>query len=1009
MLLALRRILRQAVVACLLFDTEGVAERLPIRTYTTADGLPSSAVNCIVRDSRGFLWLCTRDGLLRFDGNGFVNFGVREGIPNRHVTAFLETRAGSFWIGTQNGLARFEPDRMRNGGSPFVPKAIPGPEPSRNVTVLAEGPDGTVWCGTRRGLFRIRPSGALETIDLGLPSRNLTIEAVQSIVADGDGSMWIGTGGNGLFRWNPNGVLERNGISDFTYALTMDRHGRIWAAQGNIVSVFDRPSASVRFPLWRVFGRRDGLPDGRSRALLEGEDGAMWVATENGLAVLRPQEHTFRRYDLRNGLSDVQLRALGKDPEDNVWIAAESALMRLSNAGLMTYDTADGLGGNSFVSAFEGRDGQSYFVNGIRTVLINRFDGNRFTSVRPLTLIDGKPIRYMGWGIGQTVLRDRAGDWWVPTGEGLCRYSGIRRLEELEHTPPTAVYTTRDGLPANDIFHLYEDRRGDLWIGTVDPPGLATWERKTSRIYQVGPGQGFVTPNPPAAFAEDPDGDLWVGMLWNGLARFRNGRWRMFGAAEGVPGGSLWSILADRRGRVWAASSNAGLVRIDEAASDHPRFTRYSVRQGLASDLINSIVEDRTGTLYVAGARGVDALDPETNLIRHFGAADGLAAGDIAATLCDSSGALWFGAKTGLSRLALPRARRAQPPPVYITRLRIAGVARPLSGLGDQAISELTLNPEQNHIDVDFASPAFHIGGAILYQYRLDSRAEWTEPMPARGLSLAGLGSGKYRFEVRAIRDGVPSTQPAVISFQVLPPMWRRWWSLSSAVLLAIVLFCTAHRYRVARVVEMERVRTRIAMDLHDDIGSTLSQIAILSEVARLEAGDGPATRSFARLTEISREVGSSLGDIVWAMNPERDRGADLIQRMRRFGEDLFNGDSIEFDCTAADAVLAACIPPDVRREVYLVFKESVANIARHANCRRATARLSLAAGELLLEVSDDGGGFDPEKHGNHRGNGLASMQRRARHLRGSLSVLSEPGRGTTILLKVPFRRYLFV
>jgi signal transduction histidine kinase len=712
-------------------------------------------------------------------------------------------------------------------------------------------------------------------------------------------------------------------------------------------------------------------------------------------------------YHSRHGLSDVQLRALGEDADGNIWIAAESALLRLTRSGLVTYDTSDGLGGNSFVSALEGLDGRAYFVNGIRQVWINRFDGSRFTAVRPLTRSGRKLITYMGWGIGQTVLQDHAGDWWVPTGEGLCRFSGPRKFEELSRTPPTAVYTTRDGLPGNDIFHLFEDHRGDLWIGTADVPALTRWERQTGRFRRIGEKDGFVTPNPPAAFAEDGEGDLWVGMLWNGLARFRKGVWTMFQPADDLPDGSLWSIQTDRRGRLWIASSREGLARIDQPASGHPRLIRYSTRQGLASDLIKSIVVDQQGAVYIAGARGIDALDPETGVIRHFGEAEGLAAGDVAASFCDRSGVLWFGTTTGLSRLVPGVARKREPPAVRITRLRVAGVVAPISALGEQNISGLTLNPDQNHIDVDFASPAFRAGAALLYQYRLESEGAWTDPAETRGVSLAGLGSGSYRFEVRAISDGVPSADPAVISFRVLPPVWRRWWSLSLGTLLIGWMLYSAHRYRMSRVIEMERVRTRIAMDLHDDIGSTLSQIGILSEVARQQAGDSPASLSLARLAEISRGVGSSMSDIVWAVNPQRDRGADLIQRMRRFGEELLNGGNIAFDCTAPEAVLAASIPADVRREVYLVFKESVNNIARHANCRSATARLSISSGELRLEVRDDGDGFDTA-HGATRGNGLASMSRRAHHVQGTLSILSGSGRGTAILLSVPLRRYLF-
>jgi hypothetical protein len=462
----------------------------------------------------------------------------------------------------------------------------------------------------------------------------------------------------------------------------------------------------------------------------------------------------------------------------------------------------------------------------------------------------------------------------------------------------------------------------------------------------------------------------------------------------------------DRRGGLWIASGGDGLRRVDDPASDHPRFVRYSTREGLASDVITSLMQDGRGHIYVAGARGVDALDPETGRIRHLDAADGLAGGDIFASFCDRTGALWFGAAMGLSRLIPAADRTPEPPPIRISRMRIAGVLHPISATGERNMSGLKLGPHQNQLEIDVGTSSFH--GAVRYQYRLDSGRDWSEPAETSTVSLAGLGSGSYQFEVRAVRDGIPSSSPATVSFEVLPPVWRRSWVIVLSALLTVTLIYVTHRYRVGQAVEMERVRTRIAMDLHDDIGSTLSQMSILSEVARQQTAVGPASQSLAHLAEISRGLASSMGDIVWAVNPQRDRGADLVQRMRRFGEDLLSGRNIAFDCVAADDVLSAPIPADVRREVYLIFKESVNNIARHANCRRASAQLAIAAGELQLEVRDDGAGFDNSNAANRQGQGLTSMQRRADQIRGNLKISSEIGSGTTVLLRAPLRRYLF-
>lgn len=284
---------------------------------------------------------------------------------------------------------------------------------------------------------------------------------------------------------------------------------------------------------------------------------------------------------------------------------------------------------------------------------------------------------------------------------------------------------------------------------------------------------------------------------------------------------------------------------------------------------------------------------------------------------------------------------------MLITGLRIAGVPHTISALGQTGISGLELNPDQNHLEVEFASFNFQPGAAIVYQYRLNE--EWSAPSETRNLHLAGLASGDYRLEIRALRDGVASPAPAWVSFHILAPVWRRWSSVTTAILLFAALLYGGHRYRVGRVLEMERVRTRIAMDLHDDIGSSLSQIAILSEIVRHQAG-GESSQRLARVAEISRELVDAMSDIVWAIN----------------------------------------------------------NIARHSGCRRAQADLTLSDRRLQLVVSDSGAGFEVNGKPHGEGHGLASMQKRAAQLGGSLEIRSRPDSGTTIICTVPLpRRYL--
>jgi len=245
---------------------------------------------------------------------------------------------------------------------------------------------------------------------------------------------------------------------------------------------------------------------------------------------------------------------------------------------------------------------------------------------------------------------------------------------------------------------------------------------------------------------------------------------------------------------------------------------------------------------------------------------------------------------------------------------------------------------------------------------------------------------------------------PASVSFHVLPPVWQRPWFVAIASVFVVGLGVLLYRYRVAQLVAIERVRTRIATDLHDDIGASLSQIAIQSELALGEADVSPGTaNALGRIATTSRELVESMGDIVWAINPDRDRVGDLLQRMRYFASDTLTGKNIEFSFSAPDTGRDLALATEVRREVLLIFKEAVNNIARHARCSHADIDVRVERGGLVVHVADDGQGLESVALGN--GHGLASMQARARRLNGRLEITTSAGGGTRLALHVPWRQ----
>jgi signal transduction histidine kinase len=530
------------------------------------------------------------------------------------------------------------------------------------------------------------------------------------------------------------------------------------------------------------------------------------------------------------------------------------------------------------------------------------------------------------------------------------------------------------------------------------------------------PGISSLKDDLPQAFGEDRTGHVWVGFN-SGVARYQAGSFTFFTAKDGVPPGTIVGIHLDHAGRLWLASARGGLGRVDDPGARQPSFSRYTIAQGLSSNSTSVLTEDRHGNIYVGGGRGLDRLDPATGRVKHFTTADGLPPGLFHAAFRDHTGVLWFGTSSGLARLAPTPDTPSAPPPVMINGLRIRGLPKAISALGEQALSLPDLTAVQNQLQIDFVGLSFGSGDVLHYQYRLDgAETEWTAPSEQRSVTYASLSPGRYVFNVRAVNsDGIVSAHPAAMSFTILRPMWQRWWFLTLAGVAIGLTGYGLYQFRVARLLQIAEMRTRIATDLHDDIGANLTRIALLSEVtapADVDVRDaaspvteaaidaGVETAPLASIGRIARESVGSMNDIVWAINPARETLLDLTRRMRQHANEVFTLRDIELRFSAPPGGEHLKLGVDVRRDVLLVYKEAVNNAARHSRCSRVEIDFRVERARLRLVVADNGSGFDPSLESE--GQGLRSMTRRARRLRGTLETESAAGAGTTVRLSIP-------
>jgi signal transduction histidine kinase/ligand-binding sensor domain-containing protein len=1231
--------------------------------------LAHNHIACIVRDSHGFLWFGTTDGLSRFDGASFTNYGVKDGLASAYINDMLESRSGVYWLATNGGgVSRFNPyantqPATKNEGE-TVPQESSGAgdaarllfnsypvgvdQVSNRVNTLYEDRAGQIWVGTDGGLFRLvmADSGvSFERVEFGLQSERERLIDVFKMVEDREGSLWLATG-QGLFRRLPDGRMSHHTIHptggiDYVWTVLADDQGRLWVgSRSGLMVINPEPIAALdsagERPLRlmlndgsrsragtlrgtaslpntpgeaRWYTTADGLAYNYVRGLEQAPDGHIWIATRRG-GITEFDGTGFRSYGKAQGVTE-KADVLAFDGDGNLWVGSQAdGATRIARGGFLSYRETDGLGSLDVVSSFEDTEGHLCVVSD--RWHINRFNGTGFTAIRPLlpqSVTDSAAGR-------QEIIQDHAGEWWVATAVGLYRYPKAERLEDLARTRPSAIYTQREGLGDSNVSRLFEDSRGDIWIGSYTPPvTLTRWERSTGLFHLYTEADGLPPLNWPNVFVEDAAGNLWIGLHNGGLARFRHNRFEHFGANDGVPEGLVQGLYRDRQGRLWVATRERGVVRLDDPASDRPAIIRYSTTENLASNNARCFTEDRWGRIYIGTARGVDRLDPSTGLIKHFTSGDGLVSNEVNVAFNDRHGALWFGTAVGLSRLNPELDRPQNPPPILISRVHINDRPYAISELGEVEISGLVLEPDENQIKIDFIGIDFSASNRFQYQYMLEGAdRNWSASSNHRTVNYANLRPGSYRFLARAVgSDGASSPKPATIAFVILPPIWQRWWFLTLAALLVGLTVFSLDRYRAARVkelnaalseskkltsaltsqraelrqanrtlelefevtrilaeaetrgaaaprilqmicqhtewdigaiwrvdnradvlhcaavwhrptinaaefetstresvflpgeglpgrvwesgqplwindlaaevslprmaiavreglrsalgfpillegevigvieffsiamrqpdedllemmttiggqigqlierkraeeelrrtreerlVELERVRKRIATDLHDDIGSSLTQISILSEVVRqrVDGDDSKVVEPLSMIANASRELVDSMSDIVWAINPQKDHLSDLTQRMRRFASDVFTARNIEFQFHAPDAERDVPLGANVRREVFLIFKESINNMVKHSGCDRANIEFQIEEDQLRLSLSDNGKGFSTSRESH--GHGLMSMRERTIGLSGNLEVISQNGAGTTILLHIPLSKH---
>jgi signal transduction histidine kinase/ligand-binding sensor domain-containing protein len=1011
---------------------DGVSFRVLDHAATAA--FPDAEIRCLLdANGDGGLWIGTGDGLVLLKNGKATLLTTHHGLPDNSIRGLAQTSDGAVWVWTEAGLAHWD-------GSRFQPATAENGWPGNGITSLAADMTGRLWVGTTHGAAVLRgghwhpgPGAVAEATQKGANRRDYDQLSLVKATAAGDVLVSSRTG---IFlahsgEWTEvlaKAALPADGIS-FLDLLT---DGTVVAASKS--SVILAPGRQFTGRPTEAFTVSKELPGSRIESMYADREGCVWVGTNRGLARISTNDHGGKEAKVQlmpptDPLASNAVVSLLEDREGDLWVGTETTgLHILRDARFRMVGSSDGLSSDATTAVVQ--DARQTLWIGTPNDGLNRVQessGGKLT-ITGMTTANGL--------LSNVILSLAAapdGDVWVGTPDGLNRIgpNGI------------SSYTSADGLADDFIRSVLVTPDGSAWVGTRR--GLTHMDHGHFQNLTQADGLGS---DLVGALARTPDGDLWIATL-NGLSRLHQGQLKNYTTADGLssnvitaldvtPDGTLWIGTQDNGLNLWDGKRLATIASAENGAS----------HAGLLPAAIHAITHDDRGHLWLASGSGLTRVDLQALLgcapqaqqracslsaahVASFTTADGLRSRETSRnshpTACRASdGKLWFTTPRGVI-VADPLHFAANPaaPPVAIERFAVDDhdvQSSPLIRITSGAL----------RFQFDYAGLSFAVPQKLRYQYMLEGfdRA-WTDAGTRRTAYYTNIPFGKYRFRVRAIpgdsglqaspdaqgaksynasykpgEAGAP--QEASLSFELLPHFYETIWFRALAALMIVALTLLVFRRRVIRVEREFRAvmaeRNRIAREIHDTlaqgyVGISL-QLEILGELLRHSRADA-AQKHLALTQGLVREGLNDARQSIWALRSHDAGEQTLPIRLRRLVEQAAQSNlTANLEIHGAYRALA----PETEQEILRIAQEAIHNGKRHAAASRLSLRLDYGERTLTLSVVDDGKGFaagvptaSPAGH-----YGLTGMRERAALIRAEIEILSEPGMGTTVRLKVP-------
>lgn len=1014
---------------------------------TEKQGLADANIASIVKDSKGYMWFASSEGLNRFDGTKCHVYRHSNADSNSlsadNINAVFNDSKQRLWIATRNGLNLYDPvnDHFKSFHFDSTNKNSIS---SNEVWSLSEDRKGNIWIGTMGG-------GLNKLIEL--KDRNNVAVSYQFV----------------RFGFDP---ADSSSLSDNSvWSIAFDNRGRGWLGTNNGLNCFSAEDAADNH---LSFTRHFNTPGKNS--LTDNLVWRVWADNDNNLVWLL----SFTK----------MLDCISTDQPENdeapAFIHVRETMakkLRMNDLGAMSIARGEG---NSY---WIGTD-QYGLIH--CTMNFNKAQREIIVSDAELITHNEQDAQGLVNNLAYDLYRDENELIWIGTENGISRYTPQKKFFNAAHLNATGLadmpvkvsysddrYTWFANGNALWVYHkqrslihpicildypeitcLHTTPAGDLLIGT-SPNGIFYLTHKQIATFFEQDGKPLLVPEKfsiKGRFSYDSASIYFFSSVGKqviaggyemiGLLDTDNRTFENFYKHQYTNDPSIFRCITTAGSKHYVGTDN-GLFTLDQGKTKYVRF--QPIKNKLNFDRINSLLF-RDNKLWIATVSGLNIYDVNTRSLKSYSIADGLPDNNILSLCSDGTGDVWMGTRNGLSRFnagnatfsnfheneglntnqlnalsfdgnilfaatdkginsIIPSSLKAtlQKRNIVISDFKVAGksvLTYPLTENG-KALKHhqpIKINWHENNVSIQFNALEYINPGMVKYAFILEGfETKWTYNENNTIASYTNLPGGKYTFKIKyAGSDGQWHESDTTIRIHVATAWFRAWWFYVSCCLVAIGLCYAYYRMRLNRILEMQSTRNKIARDLHDDIGSTLSTIKILSGAAekKLASDVLQSGKMLHKITESADRMMDAMSDIVWSINPANDSLDNIVVRMREYAARALEPNDIAYKVLADERAMNIKLKTDKRKDIFLLYKEAVNNIAKYAKATEAHISLHVHQNIIELAIRDNGKGFDATA--TYTGNGLKNIQQRAVNMGGSCQVRSTKGEGTTVHAIIP-------